>query len=307
MDENTEMNSLQKKGRSNQVVDALIVLGVIFTIAFAVMLPVFVLHFYISTQLIIYSILGYIIIALIYLLFNTVYRSIISMPMLMAGLFFGLGWALYIFTPFQSSVVLFVSRFLDIFYGIFKIGGLNNNTTGYLSTVLSHTGIFMVVTGAILWWFKQKNEDIKFKVLTIYLAFFAVVGASLAMRGIQNVLFFLLIWLILYSKVVKAISSSQFEDEEKVLKGTKYLFKIAGTLVILFGITGIHLLGNGLDIHIPLGFTRVSFPFYVLYQDLILVLILVGIWISGIIHSITPKFLKNFWEFMLEKSSFIKI
>ncbi|MGE5630245.1 MAG: hypothetical protein ACM3TR_04010 [Caulobacteraceae bacterium] len=199
----------------------------------------------------------------------------------------------------------------SIFTSSLSFLGFNLDTSwiGYFTDTTEHIGQFFIAIGGIFWWFVQKGESVKYRALYIYLVFLVFVGAQLGIGGLQNIFYFLFIWLLLYLKV------SGVNDIEQNMKGITVLFKLGASIVIMAGITGAKIVGTGLSARLMFEFGNdsiLSFNFYTIYQNIILILMLFGIWTpQSTIKKIVPKLVQqkigSLYKFLLSKADLFQI
>lgn len=302
------MSSLYK------VKDGAIFLGIIYSITFLIMLPVFVKYNDSAPTLVRLSFYSLICVALVNVLFNWLYYLIVAVPLLFSGLLFVLGWSLYIYAPLFTGFIMFIFNFLTSFMSfLFLFEGLNLgldiNWIGYFSTFIEHLGQFFIAIGGIFWWFVKKGESINYKALYIYLVFLVFLGAQFGIVGLQNIFYFLFIWLLLYFKI------SRLDDIGHNMKGVTVLFKLGASIVVLTGISSVNLVGAGLSSRIVFEFgdkNKLLFNFYSIYQNIILILLLFGIWApKSIIKKIIPEKIQEiinvFYKFLISKTNLFQL
>ncbi len=292
-----------------KVKDATIFLGILYCITFVLLLPILIKYSDSAPTLLQMSLFSLLCVVLVHLLFNWLYYLVIAIPLIISGLIFILGWAMYIYAPLCTGIIMLIFSIFSSALSVLGVFDLDTSWIGYITSFIEHLGQFFIAIGGIFWWFVQKGESIKYRALYVYLVFLVFVGAQLGIGGLQNIFYFLFIWLLLYLKI------SGVDDIKQNIKSITVLFRLGASIVVMAGITGAKLVGTGLSARLMFEFgnsNALSSNFYTTYQNIILILLLFGIWTpQSTIKKILPKQVQekvgSFYRFLLSKADLFQI
>lgn len=290
-------------GSAFSIEDAGIFLGCLYFISFILILPVCLQYSNGFVNALEVALVAVVSVVVVHLLLNWLYIATVTVPLIMAGVFAGMGLLVWLFSP----IILFVlSAFLDSFLNYSILFSGIELDYSLLNIFISRVGTLLVGIGSWLWWAVKKAKDLNYIALGAYVVLFAIYGALSSINSLSYIALFLIIWYLIYLKV----------RERANVKDVLKLFRVVATIAVVFGVYAVEIVRVGTsaftDVYMvnTVGFGESGgyAAFVSLYKNVMGVLILLGIWKPNMFTNLIPETIKNKEAEIIQRSlSFVNI
>lgn len=288
-----------------------VLLGIVYLACFLVSLPwVLSLHIPIGNfGVLLLALLAGVVLATVFL--NWIYAVVVAVPLLAAGVLFFGGWAVYIGSPLIMMAITGIVSTVSAAFGSVDpaITSVVDTVLKYFGSFLNHIGQAMITMGTAIWYhIRVLAAKTNAVAIGAFLLGVVLVGILAGFTGLTGVAMFLVVWFIIYVKI-HGDPLNPTLDPAQAAMDLKRLFQVVATIIVLIGTGSVR--GAFSAIMPPL--QQVSSPFtsflpspvpaapgwpaYLsLYQWLLTVLFLTGIWKPSLLTRFVPGKYRDYLE-----------
>lgn len=203
-----------------QAKNTAVVLGVLYAVAFLLLLPATLLRGGSAVTMGGILILMIAAVAVIHALLNFTYLLVVAFPAVMAAAFALLGVTIWLTAPLVGSFVMALVSMIPFV-------DLSGSTVLIIEFVSRFGQTLMLVAGA-LWWAIEKMRSINQGALVVFLFVVGSLGLFTGSRSWSGAMVFLVVWMAIYFRLNDASPGG-------VQQNIALVFKAVATLAILFG------------------------------------------------------------------------
>ncbi|KXG75489.1 hypothetical protein AN618_18570 [Fervidicola ferrireducens] len=170
-------------------------------------------------------------VVLVHIFLNWTYVVIVAVPALAAAVLFGVGAAIWIFSPTYIGII---SGILLPFTTLFGLDSSSSAIISGIGETVSRIGQFMMILAGGLWWLVEKAKDVRQPALVFYLMGLASFGFLSSITSAQALLAFLFFWLVVDAKL-----------RNVEIPTIGMIFRVLTTIAIIFKIPFLPVRYNG--------------------------------------------------------------
>lgn len=265
-----------------------VILGVLYAITLILMIPVFSSMGLSFNNMLVRSAMILLSVVIIHFSINGLYYMFVTVPLILTGLFFVGGWAIWLFTPFAFIVVDIIASI----FGAFGFAGFIQ--TQNISEFFTRIGQTCMGIGTGIWWLTKKVKDINYPALLIYIITLTLAGLFTSSIQFSYPILFLLLWATVSYKINE---DPRFDANEQL----KTVMKIVISLALVIGTFKNIFLSNNT------WYGEKSFGL-ILYSGVVFLAVSYGIWRPQKILKQLPKGVRNIlMKFIKDMSKFVFI
>lgn len=215
---------------------------------------------------------GIIAVVVVQILLNWAAISMAAAPLVWAASFAVVGWVIWLFAPLAIIPINVMTGMILAFFP----GAGTAATANYQFIVdfLTRMGQFLMALGAAFWWVARKLLGVNQLAIGVYVVSLGLLGILSGVWGLGPVMVFLLVWLVVYTKL----------SDQKNLPDLKRIFQVVAAIALLvnMGVTHSLLLriaGGGAPVFaIGASPNSAAMGFARSYEFLLDLLLLFGVW-----------------------------